>query len=301
MAKPSALGKGLGALITTRAATPIASPTPAVEKGERVQQLAPASLAPSPLQPRKVFKEDELHELADSIREHGILQPLICRKTGDLFELIAGERRWRASQLVGLETVPVIVREASDRDVLELALIENIQRAELNPLEEAKAYLRLAEEFSMKQEDISRSVGRSRASVANSIRLLDLAPELQTWLAQERISVGHAKVLLSLRSHEEQTAAAEEILRKGLTVRGAETLVAQIADSTGKERRPKSTKGSTRVAPAIQRLQNRLQHHFGTHVALQHTDKRGRIEIEYYGQDDLQRILTLLGLESDDR
>jgi ParB family chromosome partitioning protein len=301
MAKPSALGKGLGALITTRAATPIASPTPAVEKGERVQQLAPASLAPSPLQPRKVFKEDELHELADSIREHGILQPLICRKTGDLFELIAGERRWRASQLVGLETVPVIVREASDRDVLELALIENIQRAELNPLEEAKAYLRLAEEFSMKQEDISRSVGRSRASVANSIRLLDLAPELQTWLAQERISVGHAKVLLSLRSHEEQTAAAEEILRKGLTVRGAETLVAQIADSTGKERRPKSTKGSTRVAPAIQRLQNRLQHHFGTHVALQHTEKRGRIEIEYYGQDDLQRILTLLGLEADDR
>jgi ParB family chromosome partitioning protein len=153
----------------------------------------------------------------------------------------------------------------------------------------------------MKQEDISRSVGRSRASVANSIRLLDLAPELQTWLSQERISVGHAKVILSLRSHEEQTAAAEEILRKGLTVRGAETLVAQIADSTGKERRTKSTKGTARVAPAIQRLQNRLQHHFGTHVALQHNDKRGRIEIEYYGQDDLQRILTLLGLESDDR
>jgi ParB family chromosome partitioning protein len=301
MAKPSALGKGLGALITTRPATPIASPAPVVEKGERVQQLAPASLAPSPLQPRKVFKEDELHELADSIREHGILQPLICRKAGDLFELIAGERRWRASQLVGLETVPVIVREASDRDVLELALIENIQRAELNPLEEAKAYLRLAEEFSMKQEDISRSVGRSRASVANSIRLLDLAPELQTWLSQERISVGHAKVLLSLRSHEEQTAAAEEILRKGLTVRGAETLVAQIADSTGKERRTKSAKSTARVAPAIQRLQNRLQHHFGTHVALQHTDKRGRIEIEYYGQDDLQRILTLLGLDADDR
>jgi ParB family chromosome partitioning protein len=301
MAKPSALGKGLGALITTRPATPVASPAPVVEKGERVQQLAPALLAPSPLQPRKVFKEDELHELADSIREHGILQPLICRRAGELFELIAGERRWRASQLVGLETVPVIVREASDRDVLELALIENIQRAELNPLEEAKAYLRLAEEFSMKQEDISRSVGRSRASVANSIRLLDLAPELQTWLSQERISVGHAKVLLSLRSHEEQTAAAEEILRKGLTVRGAETLVAQIAEATGKDKRTKAVKGTVRVAPAIQRLQNRLQHHFGTHVALQHTDKRGRIEIEYYGQDDLHRILALLGLEVDDR
>jgi ParB family chromosome partitioning protein len=301
MAKPSALGKGLGALISTRPATPVASPAPAVEKGERVQQLAPALLIPSPLQPRKLFKEDELQELADSIREHGILQPLICRKTGDSFELIAGERRWRASQLLALESVPVIVRDAADRDVLELALIENLQRADLNPLEEAKAYLRLAEEFSMKQEDISRSVGRSRASIANSIRLLDLAPELQTWLAQERLSVGHAKVLLGLRTHEQQTLAAEEILRKGLTVRGAETLVAQIAASTGKERRAKPAKNNKRLAPAIQRLQNRLQHHFGTHVALQHGDKRGRIEIEYYGQDDLERILNLLGLESDDR
>jgi ParB family chromosome partitioning protein len=301
MAKPSALGKGLSALISTRPATPLASPAPAADKGERVQQLAPASLAPSPLQPRKVFKEDELRELADSIREHGILQPLICRKAGEVFELIAGERRWRASQLLGLEKLPVIVREASDRDVLELALIENLQRAELNPLEEAKAYLRLSEEFSMKQEDISRSVGRSRAAVANSIRLLDLAPELQTWLSQERISVGHAKVLLGLRSHEEQVAAAEEILRKGLTVRGTETLVAQIADSKGKEKRTKAGKTNARLAPAIQRLQNRLQHHFGTHVALHHGDKRGRIEIEYYGKDDLQRILTMLGLDSDER
>lgn len=301
MAKPSALGKGLSALISTRPATPLASPAPAADKGERVQQLAPASLAPSPLQPRKVFKEDELRELADSIREHGILQPLICRKAGDVYELIAGERRWRASQLLGLEKLPVIVREASDRDVLELALIENLQRAELNPLEEAKAYLRLSEEFSMKQEDISRSVGRSRAAVANSIRLLDLAPDLQTWLSQERISVGHAKVLLGLRSHEEQMAAAEEILRKGLTVRGTETLVAQIADSKGKEKRTKAVKSNARLAPAIQRLQNRLQHHFGTHVALHHSDKRGRIEIEYYGKDDLERILTMLGLDSDER
>jgi ParB family chromosome partitioning protein len=301
MAKPSALGKGLSALISTRPATPLASPAPAADKGERVQQLAPASLAPSPLQPRKVFKEDELQELADSIREHGILQPLICRKAGEVFELIAGERRWRASQLLGLEKLPVIVREASDRDVLELALIENLQRAELNPLEEAKAYMRLSEEFSMKQEDISRSVGRSRAAVANSIRLLDLAPELQTWLSQERISVGHAKVLLGLRSHEEQVAAGEEILRKGLTVRGTETLVAQIADSKGKEKRTKTGKTNGRLAPAIQRLQNRLQHHFGTHVALHHSDKRGRIEIEYYGKDDLQRILTMLGLDSDER
>jgi ParB family transcriptional regulator, chromosome partitioning protein len=300
MAKPSALGKGLSALISSRpAATPVASPTPVEEKGERVQPLAVGSLTPSPLQPRKNFREEELIELADSIREHGILQPLICRQAGDRFELIAGERRWRAAQRLGLESVPVIVREASDRDVLELALIENLQRAELNPVEEAKAYLRLAEEFAMKQEDISRRVGRSRASVANAMRLLDLAPQLQTWLSQERLTVGHAKVLLALRSQEEQLAAAEEILRKGLTVRGSETLVSQLLEFAGKTRKAKNSKTSQGVTQALQSVQNRLQHHFGTHVALHHGDKRGRIEIEYYGNDDLNRLLSLLGIQED--
>jgi len=300
MAKPSALGKGLSALISSRpAATPVASPTPVEEKGERVQPLSLGSLIPSPLQPRKSFREEELSELADSIREHGILQPLICRKNGDRFELIAGERRWRAAQSLGFESVPVIVREASDKDVLELALIENLQRAELNPVEEAKAYLRLAEEFSMKQEEISKRVGRSRASVANAMRLLDLAPQLQTWLSQERLTVGHAKVLLSLRSEEEQLAAAEEILKKGLTVRGAETLVTQLLESSGKVKRAKNAKSGRSVQPAIHQVQTRLQHHLGTHVALHHGDKRGRIEIEYYGNDDLNRILSLLGMEDD--
>ena len=300
MAKPSALGKGLSALISSRpAATPVASPTPVEEKGERVQPLAIGSLTPSPLQPRKSFREEELIELADSIREHGILQPLICRQVGEHFELIAGERRWRAAQRLSLETVPVIVREASDRDVLELALIENLQRSELNPVEEAKAYLRLAEEFAMRQEDISRRVGRSRASVANAMRLLDLAPQLQTWLSQERLTVGHAKVLLSLRSQDEQLAAAEEILRKGLTVRGAETLVSQLLESSGKTRRAKNSKSTPSVTPALQSVQNKLQHHFGTHVALHHGDKRGRIEIEYYGNDDLNRLLSLLGIQED--
>lgn len=300
MAKPSALGKGLSALITSRPATPVASPTPVPEKGERVQPLPISSLTPSPLQPRKVFHEEDLGELADSIREHGILQPLICRQRGEFFELIAGERRWRAAQKLGFDTVPVIVREASDQDVLELALIENLQRAELNPVEEAKAYMRLTEEFAMTQEDVSRRVGRSRASVANSLRLLDLAPQLQTWLSQERITVGHAKVLLALRSEEEQLAAAEEVLRKGLTVRGAETLVAQLQEKTGKTKKTSKGKTGGKVAPAIQQVQTRLQHHFGTHVALHHGDKRGRIEIEYYGPDDLDRILAVLGLKEED-
>jgi len=304
MAKPSALGKGLGALISARPAavpaTPVASPTPVEEKGERVQQLPVRVLVASSLQPRKDFAEDELRELADSIREHGILQPLICRQHEGRTELIAGERRWRAAQLVGLETVPVIVREASNQDVLELALIENLQRAELNPVEESRAYQRLSQEFSMTQEDIAKRVGRSRASVANSLRLLDLAPQIQTWITQERLSVGHAKVLLGLRTQEEQLAAAEEVLRKGLTVRATETLIAQQAESAGEVRRAKSGKGSARLGPALHNLQNRLQRHLGTHVALHHGDKRGRIEIEYYGQDDLERVLALIGLQQDD-
>lgn len=306
MAKPSALGKGLGALISARpaaqspASAPIASPTPVGEKGERVQQLAVRSLAASSLQPRKNFPEDELRELADSIREHGILQPLICRLHEGRIELIAGERRWRAAQLLGLETVPVILREASDKDVLELALIENLQRAELNPVEESRAYLRLSQEFSMKQEDIAKRVGRSRTSVANSLRLLDLAPEIQTWLTQDRLSVGHAKVLLGLRSLEEQVAAAEEVLRKGLTVRGTETLIAQQAANTGGERRTKNVKATSRLGPALHNLQNRLQRHLGTHVVLHHGDKRGRIEIDYYGQDDLERLLVVIGLAQEE-
>jgi len=304
MAKPSALGKGLGALISARPAaapaTPVASPTPVEEKGERVQQLPVRVLVASSLQPRKDFAEDELRELADSIREHGILQPLICRQHEGRTELIAGERRWRAAQLVGMETVPVIVREASNQDVLELALIENLQRAELNPVEESRAYQRLSQEFSMTQEDIAKRVGRSRASVANSLRLLDLAPQIQTWITQERLSVGHAKVLLGLRTQEEQLAAAEEVLRKGLTVRATETLIDQQAESAGEVRRAKSGKGSARLGPALHNLQNRLQRHLGTHVALHHGDKRGRIEIEYYGQDDLERVLALIGLQQDD-
>jgi ParB family chromosome partitioning protein len=301
MPKPSALGKGLGALISNRPATPIASPTPAPDKGERIQLIALEQVVPSPLQPRKVFKDDQLQELVESIRERGIVQPLICRPRGHTFELIAGERRWRASQTLGLKEVPVLVREASDRDVLELALIENLQRQDLNPIEEAKAFQRLAEEFSMKQEDIAKCVGVSRASVANTLRLLDLQDQIQTWVSQERLSVGHAKVLLSVRSHDEQVAAAEEVLRKGLTVRATETLVSRHLERSGQTRPKRNTAAHPALAPTLQRIQNQLQRHLGTHVTLHHGDKRGRLEIEYYGNDDLNRILELLGLNPDER
>ncbi|HEX5177619.1 MAG TPA: ParB/RepB/Spo0J family partition protein, partial [Chthoniobacteraceae bacterium] len=181
MAK-AALGKGLGALIATRPASPIVSPTPAVESGERVQLINISLIVPTPLQPRTVFRDENLQELVDSIKEHGIIQPLIARKRGDKFELIAGERRWRAGQRVGLKEAPVIVREASDQDVLELALIENLQREDLNPIEEATAFARLAREFHLRQEDIAQKVGKSRAAIANSMRLLDLHPQVQSFL-----------------------------------------------------------------------------------------------------------------------
>jgi ParB family chromosome partitioning protein len=294
-----ALGKGLGALINTR----VASPTPAVESGERVQLVGLERIVASPLQPRTVFREENLDELVSSIKEHGIIQPLIVRMRGDTFELIAGERRWRAAQRVGLAEAPIIVREASDQDVLELALIENLQREDLNPIEEARAFARLAREFGLRQEDVAQKVGKSRAAIANSMRLLDLDPQVQSFLTQDRISVGHAKVLLALKPHDEQRLLAEEIIRRSLTVRAAEKLVAEhfTRNGSGKPTRSRSGAAAPALAPAIQHLQNRLQQRLATHVTVQHGEKRGHIDIEYYGNDDLQRILGLLGLPAEER
>src|SRR5213593_4373932 len=229
----SGLGKGLGALIGTPAVAPRAD----AESGERFHQLNLASIVPSALQPRKDFAREALQELIDSIRQHGIIQPLIVRpatatpssagQLGARFELIAGERRWRAAQEIGLATVPAIIRSANDLEVLELSLIENLQRADLNPIEEAQGYARLANEFGMRQEDIALKVGRSRAAVANALRLLDLHPQVQVWLAQNLLSVGHAKVLLALKAPEEQLLAAETVLRRNATVRSTERLVAR--------------------------------------------------------------------------
>ncbi|HEX4085739.1 MAG TPA: ParB/RepB/Spo0J family partition protein [Chthoniobacteraceae bacterium] len=293
-----ALGKGLGALINQR----VASPTPAPELGERVQMIKLSDIIPTPLQPRTEFRGEKLKELIDSIREHGIIQPLIVRQRLDQYELIAGERRWRAAREVGLEDAPVIIRAASDQEVLELALIENLQREDLNPIEEALAFSRLAKEFGLRQEDIAQKVGKSRAAVANCMRLLELHSEVQSWLAQDRISVGHAKVLLSLKTPDEQLLIAEMVVRQGHTVRATEKLVANHFATQGAERPTRSGGNGLRaqtLAPQFLHMQNRLQQHLATHVSLHHSDKRGRIEIDYYGKDDLQRILDLLGLGSE--
>ena len=300
----SGLGKGLGALIGTPSA---ATRADTGESGDRVHQINLANIVPSALQPRKDFAREALQELIDSIRQHGIIQPLIVRKlattspsgggVGARFELIAGERRWRAAQEIGLTEVPAIIRSANDLEVLELSLIENLQRADLNPIEEAQGYARLANEFGIRQEDIALKVGRSRAAVANALRLLDLHQQVQVWLAQDLLSVGHAKVLLSLKAPEEQLLAAETVLRRNATVRGTERLVARLLGIGRSRRKSRRAGAELSVTPtAVEDLQNRLQEHLATHVTIHHGDKRGRIEIEYYGNDDLQRIVTALGL-----
>jgi ParB family transcriptional regulator, chromosome partitioning protein len=289
-----ALGKGLSALIAAQPAPARVAPEKPDDHSEKIWQIGLDSITPSPLQPRKEFGTDALSELVESIRQHGIIQPLIVRKVDGRHELIAGERRWRAALAAGLVEVPVIIRTADDRDVLELLLIENLQRADLNPIEEAQGYARLAGEFGMRQEEIAQKVGRSRAAVANAMRLLDLHEQVQTWVTQNLISVGHAKVLLALKSSEEQLAVAETVLRRSATVRATERLVARQLGAVQPRRRRASSVSVN--ANAVEQLQSRLQEYLGTRVILHHGEKQGRIEIEYYGADDLQRIVQVIGL-----
>src|SRR5256885_224933 len=253
MAK-SALGKGLSALISTR--------PPAIrleaEPGEKIQQVDLANIVPSPLQPRKDFAREALAELVESIRAHGIIQPLVVRNVRGQHELIAGERRWRAAQEAGLTQVPVITRVATDLEVLELSLIENLQRADLNPIEEAQAYARLSNEFGMRQEDIAQKVGRSRAAGANSMRLLDLHQQVQTWLTQGLLSVGHAKVLLALKEPDEQRAVAETILRRSATARATQRLGARQLGGTP-PRRPRPPGANPATSAATDGLPKRVQ------------------------------------------
>ena len=301
MAK-QALGKGLGALIRKNANTTAEAatehPDADADGAQRVREVALDLIIPSPLQPRTHFIEAPLDDLVDSIRQHGIIQPLIVRPVNGKFELIAGERRWRASKKLGLATAPVIERIASDRDVLEMALIENLQREDLNPMEEAVGYVRLAREFTLKQDEIAGRVGKSRASVANAMRLLDLHADIQQFVANGSLSVGHAKAILSIKDQDSQLLAADQIMRRKLTVRAAEKLAQSIqSPPAGDESaKPKSREMDIHVRAII----NRLREHLSTHVTVHHSPKKGRIEIEYYGDEDLNRILERIGMPTVD-
>ena len=299
MAKP-ALGKGLGALISAPAAVSgvarppvLAQPAP----GDIVQRVSLDQIVPSPLQPRKEFMPEQIAEMMDSIREHGIIQPLIVRRVGGKLELIAGERRFRASRELGLKEVPVIAREASDKDVLEMALIENLQREGLNPIEEAQAYARLSKDFSMKQEDIAQRVGKNRATVANAIRLLDLPTQVQDLLSSTAITTGHAKVILGLKSSKDQEKLAQEVVQKSLTVRATEKAVNAILHPPAPKPAPSDKEGE--LSRAIESVEQRLISRLSTNVSIHHGDKKGRIEIDYYGTEDMNRLLALLGVEEE--
>jgi ParB family chromosome partitioning protein len=300
MAK-QALGKGLGALIKKSSAPAIIDTTGSVDDLKRVRDVPLDQIVPSPLQPRLQFIESPLDDLMESIRQHGIIQPLIVRPVNGKLELIAGERRWRASKKLGLATVPIIERAASDRDVLEMALIENLQREDLNPIEEAAGYVRLAEEFALKQEEIATRVGKSRASVANAMRLLGLHQDIQILVAQTRLSVGHAKAILSIKDHDTQLLAADQVIRRQLTVRATEKLAQSLLNQdSGTSGDAKKTPAVREVDIHVRAITNRLREHLATHVAIQHSSKKGKIEIEYYGDDDLQRLIDLIGLPGDD-
>ena len=310
MSKP-ALGRGLSALLGGGAVVAKSAPAPAPSAavslpppapvGVQVRSVAIARVRPCAFQPRKDFSADALRELADSIQAQGILSPLIVRPFGDNFELIAGERRWRAAQLVGLKEVPILVREADDRTVVELALIENLQRENLNPIEEALGYSQLIEQFQLTQETAAAKVGKSRAVVANALRLLKLTPELQAYLRHGQLSVGHAKVILGLTGAAEQKLAVERVLKDGLNVRQTEDLVARLQQSSTQA----PTKAASGSKPAPPRdvhtasLETKLQERFGTKVAVRYRKGKGAVEIRFFNDDDLERILQIAGVKVD--
>lgn len=286
MAKP-ALGKGFDALINQNLSREsLAAP----QAGDVVHQLSHAAIIPSSLQPRAIFTPEQLAELVDSIKEHGIIQPLIVRKTqSGKYELIAGERRWRASGILGLSTVPAIIREASDKDVLELALIENLQRENLSPLEEAAGYMRLKTEFRMKQGDIAKRVGKSRAAVANSMRLLDLPQPVQDMLGNTFISVGHAKVLLSSKTRTSKSSLGATSSTRATPSARRRRLFRRC--STRRSRLPLKN----RPPLNIRKISSILAKQFGTPVNISGQGSRGSIEITFSSKAEFIRILELLG------
>jgi len=308
MSKP-ALGRGLGALLS--GSPPITNPAPASpppaavvaplpDSRERVQRVPLNKIRPTAMQPRKEFSAEALKELADSIKEQGIVQPLIVRERNGMFELIAGERRWRAAQLLNLAEVPVIAREADDRTVLELALIENLQRENLNALEEALGYAQLAEQFALTQEQIATKVGKSRAAVANATRLLKLPAPVQSFIRDGRLSVGHAKVILGLNDGQIQSLAAERIIKEGLNVRQAEGLIAKLQSRGSKSSGDTSkTRAIVPVDSNIGRLEEKMREKFGTKVRLKYSQGKGAVEITFFSDDQLQNILEVLGVNAD--
>ena len=284
------LGKGLSALLPSRPNTVSIASTVQTEPTTGLQQLPLDAIQANARQPRTVFHQDKLFELAESIKVNGILQPLLVRKLGEGFEIIAGERRWRAARIAGLATVPVLIQDVADDNILTLALIENIQRDDLNAIDTAIAFDRLSRELQLTHEEIGRRTGKDRTTITNFLRLLRLPEDLQSMLGDGRLSMGHARAILALPTEELQRSVAEKVIAQGLSVRGTERLVQSMTE-------PREIKEDiiVQIDANVKAAEEELQRVLGTKVNINAKNpKRGRIEIEYYSQDELQRIYQML-------
>lgn len=284
------LGRGLEALISSSTESKVSLPSPLMS-GRSIIQLDVAKIVPNPRQPRKSFDDSKLEELTNSIKEQGITSPVLTRRKGEFFELIAGERRLRAAKKAGLNFVPAIVKDFTDEQSLEIAIVENLQREDLNPIEEASAYKSLSEEFNLTQEEIAKKVGKDRSTVSNTVRLLELPEEIIESLSSGRISAGQARPLLGIEDKDQQLALWHEILKGGLSSRDAEALA---STSTGKKH--KSRTGRKKIKePAIKDIEDRLMEKLGTKVEIHGNSQKGRIIINYYSREDLERLLEEIG------
>ena len=274
------LGRGLDALISS---------TNTLDEGRSIVEIRINEVEPNIEQPRKVFDQEKLETLAESIKEHGVVQPIIVRKEGSRYVIVAGERRWRASKIAGLKTIPVIIKDLSAREVMEIALIENLQREDLNPIEEAEAYQKLMEEYEMTQEDVAKIVGKSRAAIANSVRLLTLTNEIKEMLLDGRITSGHARTLITIPDMERQNELAKEIVEKNLSVREIEKLAALENKKSALRKKPIS-KNNIEVT----NLEEKLRTAYGTKINLVRGKNKGKIVFEYYSNDEFDRIIDIL-------
>ena len=274
--KKATLGRGLDALI------------PKETKEQGLTLLSINEIRPNTLQPRKDFDDTAIIELTASIKEKGILQPIVVRQAGNGFQIIAGERRWRAAQRAGITRVPVIIKDASDREALELALIENLQREDLNPIEEASGYQHLIDEFGLTHEEVSSQIGKDRSTITNQLRLLKLSEEAKLALVEGEITAGHARALLSLQSLSEASAVLSAIRKQKLSVRGTESLIRRMTREKKSESKPVS------ADPYIERITDDLKGSLSTQVRIIYNKGKGRIEIDYYSDDELERLASIL-------
>jgi ParB family transcriptional regulator, chromosome partitioning protein len=273
------LGKGLNALF----------PGESLAKVESVEHIHVKSIKANPYQPRKVFDENAIQELSASIKEHGILQPIILRKMGTTYEIVVGERRFRAAQMAGLTEVPAVVRILTDEETMEFAILENLQREDLTPIEEAEAYQSLMENLGLTQEQLAFRLGKSRPHIANHVRLLSLPEKVRNHITAGKLSMGHGRTLLGLRKKEQIALVAERVLKEGLNVRQLEKLVQRMNEDVPRETKPEKSKDLF-----LAERESNLRDYFGTNVTIKKTKNKGKIEIEFFSEDDLERILELL-------